>query len=85
MDRIMEQRWKVYLKRLLSAVIGGAANGITVTMVDPTNFNLFEGGFKKLATVMLVSAIVAVAMYVKQSTIPGLEEPLVETKESDLP
>ena len=59
-----------WLKGLLSAIIGGAANAITVMVVDPTNFNLNEG-LAKLGTVALVSAIVAAAMYLKQSPLPG--------------
>ena len=62
--------WKLWLKGLISAVIGGAANAITLVIVDPLNYNLQEG-FQKLATVAIVSAIVAAAMYLKQSPIPN--------------
>jgi len=61
--------WNKWLKGLLSAVIGGAANAITVSVVEPTSFNLQEGA-GKLGTVALVSAIVAAAMYLKQSPLP---------------
>ena len=60
---------KVWLKGLISAVIGGAANAVTVMVVDPQNFNLSEG-LGKLGTVAAVSAIVAAAMYLKSSPIP---------------
>ena len=63
-------RWQKWLKGLVSAVIGGAANAITVMIVDPTQFNLGDGA-AKLGTVALVSAIVAAAMYLKQSPIPA--------------
>lgn len=62
--------WNKWLKGLVSAVIGGAANAITVMIVDPQAFNLQEGA-GKLGTVALVSAIVAAAMYLKQSPLPG--------------
>lgn len=59
----------IWLKGLISAVIGGAANGITVVVVDPTNFN-FNDGLPKLASVAAVGAILAGAMYLKQSPVP---------------
>ena len=62
--------WKLWLKGLVSAIIGSAANAVTVIIVVPQTFNLFEGGAVKLGTVMLVSAIVAAAMYLKSSPIP---------------
>lgn len=61
--------WQNWLKGLLSAVIGGAANAVTVMIVSPQDFNLSDGA-GKLGTVTLVSAIVAGAMYLKQSPIP---------------
>ena len=62
-------KWQQWLKGLLSAIIGGAANAVTVMIVDPMAFNLNEGS-SKLITVALVSAIVSAAMYLKQSPIP---------------
>jgi len=61
--------WTKWVKGLVSAIIGGAANAITVAIVDPIAFNLQEGA-SKLLTVALVSAIVAAAMYLKQSPLP---------------
>jgi len=63
-----------WLKGLLSAIIGGAANSITVMVVEPTSFNLQEG-LSKLLSVAAVSAIVSAAMYLKQSPLPTKEEP----------
>ncbi len=62
--------WKHWLKGLVSAAIGAAANGITVMIVDPQAFNLAEGA-GKVGMVALVSAIVAIAMYLKQSPLPA--------------
>lgn len=61
--------WKTWLKGLASAAIGAAANAVTVMIADPAAFNLREGIYKVL-TVAAVSAIVAVAMYLKQSPLP---------------
>lgn len=61
--------WQHWLKGLASAVIGAAANSVTVVIVDPTNFN-FSTGIGKLTTVILVSAVVSAAMYLKQSPLP---------------
>jgi acyl-coenzyme A synthetase/AMP-(fatty) acid ligase len=58
-----------WIKGLLSAVIGAAANGVTVVIVAPESFNL-ESGLPKLISVMAVSAILAAAMYLKQSPLP---------------
>lgn len=63
-------KWDKWLKGLISAVIGGAANSVTVMVVEPTSFNLHEGA-GRLGTVALVSAIVAAAMYLKRSPLPG--------------
>ena len=65
--------WTKWVKGLVSAVIGGAANAITVSVVDPQAFNLQEGA-SKLLTVAVVSAIVAAAMYLKQSPLPASGE-----------
>ena len=61
--------WNKWIKGLISAIIGGAANSITVMIVDPIAFNMQDGA-GKLGMVALVSAIVAAAMYLKQSPLP---------------
>jgi len=60
----------IWVKGLLSAIIGGAANGITLMLIDPLNYNLSEG-LGKLGTVALVSAIISAAMYLSKSPIWG--------------
>jgi hypothetical protein len=59
----------IWIKGLVAAIIGGAANAITVIVVDPINFNLAEG-IGKVAQVATVGAILAAAAYLKQSPIP---------------
>jgi hypothetical protein len=65
----MNRKLALWLKGLLSAGIGGAANAVTAMIVDPSAFNLAEGA-GKLATMAAVSALVSVAMYLKASPIP---------------
>jgi hypothetical protein len=62
--------WRPWLKGLLSAIIGAVANTITVMIVDPVSFNL-ETESGKVLSVAIVSAIVAAAMYLKASPLPG--------------
>lgn len=64
--------WRVWLKGLFAAVIGGCANSITMLIVDPMNFNL-QAGLGNLATVAGTSALVSAAMYLKASPLPGAD------------
>jgi hypothetical protein len=59
-----------WLKGILAAAIGSAANAVTLIIIDPLQFNLFQGGAAKLGMACTVSAIVAVAMYLKQQPVP---------------
>lgn len=61
--------WQTWLKGLFSAIIGGAANSVTVMIVSPMEFNLTEG-IGKVGAVAVVSAIVSAALYLKQSPLP---------------
>jgi hypothetical protein len=62
--------WKLWLKGLMSAGIGGGATAVSTMIVAPDTFNLQEG-LAKTAAIAGVSAIVAVANYLKQSPLPG--------------
>lgn len=62
--------WQKWLKGLISAAIGGAANSITVIIVAPDTFNLQEG-LPKLGAVAIVGAIVAAANFLKKSPLPN--------------
>lgn len=64
---------KVWIEGLVAALIGGAANAVTVIVVDPLNFNLGEG-LGKLLQVVAVGGLVAAAAFLKQSPIPKTEE-----------
>lgn len=62
-------KWELWFRGLMAAGIGSAANGVTLCIVDPSNFNIHEG-MKKLGEVCLGSALVSMAMYLKQSPLP---------------
>ncbi len=60
----------LWLKGLVSAIIGGAANSIALMIADPQTYNL-QAGLGKLETVAITSALLSAAMYLKQSPIPN--------------
>ncbi len=62
--------WKHWLKGLISAFIGAAANSVTVVIVDPVNFNPLTQT-NKVLTVAVVSGVIAAALYLKQSPLPN--------------
>jgi hypothetical protein len=57
-----------WLKGLLAAVIGGLSNAIVLMVVDPSSMTNSE--WPKLATVAAWSALLSVALYLKQSPLP---------------
>lgn len=67
--------WKKWLLGLIGACVNSAASSVTVIIVDPVQFNLFQGGAKKLGIVALVSFIFGGALYLKQSPLPVEEKP----------
>lgn len=62
--------WEKWVKGLAAAAIGGAANGVIVMGIEPATFNIGEG-IGNLGTFVLLSGLVAAAMYLKQSPLPG--------------
>jgi hypothetical protein len=58
----------IWLKGLLSAFIVGISNALTLTVINPSNFNFDDLG--KLALVALVSGLIGMAAYLKQSPMP---------------
>jgi hypothetical protein len=57
-----------WVKGLIGAAIGGAANSVSAMIIDPTAFNL--GDLRKLAAFALVSGAISAALYLKQSPVP---------------
>ena len=60
--------WQLWVKGIISALISGGVTGISMMALDPAAFNL--SNLKKLGALFLVSAIVSVCNYLKQSPIP---------------
>lgn len=70
--------WRIWLRGLVGAVIGGGANAICVMVVAPDQFN-FELGWAKLWHFTLISSVVSAALFLKQSPVPPEEEQVVDT------
>jgi hypothetical protein len=69
-----------WLRGLIGAVVSSAANVITVLIVDPEKFSINStGGWKHLGSVVLISAIVGAALYLKQAPLPPIIETQVKT------
>lgn len=62
--------WKLWGRGLLAAIISAVGNSVAVVVVDPSTFNLFQGGAAKLGQVAVVFAIMGAAMYLKQHPDP---------------
>lgn len=62
--------WKLWGRGLIAAAIATIANSVVVVIVDPTTFNLFQGGADKLGQVAIVSGIVGMALYLKEHPDP---------------
>lgn len=65
--------WKRFGLSLIDAGVNSAASGFTVIVVDPADFNL-QGGLAKLGSVMAVSFLFGIFMYLKSHRLPGVEE-----------
>ena len=61
-----------WLYGLVSAAIGAAAGGITAGIVAPESFNFSHSGLQKLAALCGVNALLAAALYLKQSPLPAI-------------
>ena len=66
--------WHQFGLGLVDAAISSVANSVAVVIVDPINFNLLQGGAAKLGMVALASALIGMAMYLKNHRLPGVEE-----------
>ena len=67
---ILNQPIKLWLRGLMGAALNSIGNGIVVVIVDPTTFNLFHGGAKELAAVVITSMILGAGLYLKTHPLP---------------
>jgi len=70
--------WEAWMKGIAAAGIAGGANGVITGFaavgIDPQHFNLQAGLHSTLAIAAvsaMMSAIIGVAAYLKQSPLPG--------------
>ena len=68
-DRLSGMSLREWLHGLFSSLINGAAGAVTVVIVDPTDFNIFEGR-EKLIMVAVAMALVGAALYLKDKPLP---------------
>ncbi|MFA6321798.1 MAG: hypothetical protein WCY36_08105 [Candidatus Omnitrophota bacterium] len=61
--------WKAWIIGLVSAIISGGANAITVAIIAPETFNL-DTGLSKLAMAVIAGAIIGVSNYLKTKPLP---------------
>ena len=60
-----------WLKSLLAATIGGAANAFALMGLMPDKFNF--GDMPSLGKVIVAGAIIGLMGYLKQSPLPGVD------------
>lgn len=71
----MNQNVKMWLHGLGGAAVGAFVNALSNILVDPGTYNPHTlSGFKNLALSALISAGVAVGMYLKTSPLPGIDQ-----------
>jgi len=71
----MSRNARKWVRGLVAAAINSGASAVTVVVVDPLKFNLLQGGAKELGAVVVVSAIVGIALYLKDHALPDECEP----------
>lgn len=68
----MKYKYRIWFHGLIAAAVGAIGNGITNMLVDPNDFNPFgEGSWVKLGTVIFVSSLISVALYLKEHPLPS--------------
>jgi hypothetical protein len=74
--------WQIWVRGIAAAGISGAANGIVTGFaaigIDPSHFNLQEGFHHTLeigGVAAAISAVLGVALYLRQSPLPPELDP----------
>lgn len=65
--------WKTWLYGLGTAAIGGAANALTASLVDPKDFNFTHDGMLMMLKIALAGALWPVLTLLKQSPLPPID------------
>ncbi len=63
--------WKIWMKGLAAAFIGGSAGAAAAALSAPDVFTLTQPGLIRLLKVSLVAAVLNAAAYLKKSPLPG--------------
>lgn len=82
-------KWEIWLRGIIAAAVSGGANGVVTGFaaigIDPNHFNL-DSGFHHTLTIggvsAAISAILGVALYLRQSPVPAVDEPEPSTTSS---
>jgi hypothetical protein len=65
-------RWELWVKGLIAAFIGGAANSFSAWIIAPDVFNFND--LHKLSELAIASGIISAALYLTKSPLPKLQE-----------
>lgn len=70
--------WKMWLKLLIGAAVGGAANSLLsvagIAGANQVGMNIQQFTPKQFGAMCVSGAIVGAAMYLKKSPLPGVNE-----------
>ena len=68
----LPKTWQQWLKGVVAGFIQGAAGSLTTTLVAPTQFNFTTVvGFEHVLVLAGVNGLLGMALYLKQSPVPG--------------
>ena len=62
---------KTWLKGLIAAVVGGAANAVSAVIAARETFNFSPAGLIAIAKLAAAGALIALVSYLKQSPVPN--------------
>lgn len=81
--------WEAWLYGLTAAFVGGGAGSMTSGLasmgIDPEHFNLGNGLTHTLALMgaaFMVNGLLSACLYLRQSPLPGMLQPSLQTAET---
>jgi hypothetical protein len=66
--------WKVWVKGIAAALIGGGASAIAAAVTEPGVMNGTRGSWMVLLRMSAVAAVINAAAYLKKSPLPAGKE-----------